>query len=173
MRLTTVEHRSRPWRVHQLAAGFRLEDAWALPVTGGRHDFDALVDQLARFDPLRMSSRAARTLFAVRHKLGRLLRWDDPSGSTAGELFSTVYRTDDEWAARLANKLVDGIVHLGWVPQADGVYRAEMAIYVQPHGVRGAAYMAAIRPFRHLVVYPALLREIGRAWEAAHARTGS
>ena len=26
--------------------------------------------------------------------------------------------------------------------------------------------MAAIRPFRHLIVYPAMLRSIGRAWEA-------
>jgi hypothetical protein len=25
------------------------------------------------------------------------------------------------------------------------------------------AYMAAIRPFRHLIVYPAMMREIGRA----------
>jgi hypothetical protein len=24
--------------------------------------------------------------------------------------------------------------------------------------------MAAIAPFRHLIVYPAMLREIGRAW---------
>jgi hypothetical protein len=39
-----------------------------------------------------------------------------------------------------------------------------MAILVKPNGVLGAAYMAAIAPFRHLLVYPALLRAIGRAW---------
>jgi len=26
--------------------------------------------------------------------------------------------------------------------------------------------MALIRPFRHLIVYPALMRQIGRAWQA-------
>jgi len=26
--------------------------------------------------------------------------------------------------------------------------------------------MAAIKPFRHLIVYPALMREIGREWRA-------
>ena len=37
---------------------------------------------------------------------------------------------------------------------------------MKPNGLFGTAYMAAIRPFRHLVVYPAVMREIGRAWEA-------
>ena len=27
--------------------------------------------------------------------------------------------------------------------------------------------MAAIRPFRHLIVYPALLRDIERGWQAS------
>jgi hypothetical protein len=29
--------------------------------------------------------------------------------------------------------------------------------------------MALIRPFRHLIVYPALMRQIGRAWQARPA----
>ena len=28
----------------------------------------------------------------------------------------------------------------------------------------GAAYMTAIAPFRHLLVYPALTRDIAKAW---------
>jgi len=28
------------------------------------------------------------------------------------------------------------------------------------------AYMAAIRPFRHLIVYPAMVRQIEREWRA-------
>ena len=36
------------------------------------------------------------------------------------------------------------------------------AVLVKPNGLLGAAYMAAIRPFRHLIVYPALLRQIER-----------
>jgi len=39
-----------------------------------------------------------------------------------------------------------------------------MAVYVRPNGLLGNAYMAAITPFRHLVVYPAMVRDLGRAW---------
>jgi Protein of unknown function (DUF2867) len=41
-----------------------------------------------------------------------------------------------------------------------------MAVLVKPNGLLGTAYMAAIRPFRHLIVYPPLLRQIGREWRA-------
>jgi hypothetical protein len=41
-----------------------------------------------------------------------------------------------------------------------------MAILVKPNGLLGAAYLAAIRPFRHLIVYPRMLREIGQGWQA-------
>ena len=33
-----------------------------------------------------------------------------------------------------------------------------------------ALYMAAIRPFRHLIVYPAATRDIARAWHMPGAR---
>jgi hypothetical protein len=39
-----------------------------------------------------------------------------------------------------------------------------MAVLVKPNGLLGTAYLAAIRPFRHLIVYPAMLRRIERAW---------
>ncbi|MEW9522140.1 fumarylacetoacetate hydrolase family protein [Streptomyces tubercidicus] len=35
---------------------------------------------------------------------------------------------------------------------------------VKPNGLFGKVYMAAIRPLRHLIVDPALMRMIGRAW---------
>jgi Protein of unknown function (DUF2867) len=44
-----------------------------------------------------------------------------------------------------------------------------MAVYVKPNGVLGSAYMAAIRPFRRLIVYPPMLREMERNWRAAGA----
>jgi hypothetical protein len=34
----------------------------------------------------------------------------------------------------------------------------------------GAAYMAAIRPARHLVVYPRMLKQLGRDWRARGGR---
>lgn len=40
-----------------------------------------------------------------------------------------------------------------------------MAVLVKPNGRFGAAYMAAIKPFRHLIVHPALMRAIERDWQ--------
>ena len=45
-----------------------------------------------------------------------------------------------------------------------------MGVYVKPRGRFGVAYMAAIAPFRHRVVYPALMREIEQGWNARTAR---
>jgi len=42
-----------------------------------------------------------------------------------------------------------------------------MAVYVKPNGLLGTGYMAAIRPFRHLIVYPQMQRQLGRAWRAS------
>jgi hypothetical protein len=41
-----------------------------------------------------------------------------------------------------------------------------MAVLVKPNGRFGSVYMTAIRPFRHLIVYPPMLRQIGREWQA-------
>ena len=38
---------------------------------------------------------------------------------------------------------------------------------VKPNGLKGRAYMAAIKPFRHLLVYPRMLRDIERRWRTA------
>jgi hypothetical protein len=40
-----------------------------------------------------------------------------------------------------------------------------MAVYVKPRGLFGRGYMALIKPFRYLIVYPALTRQLGRAWD--------
>lgn len=59
-----------------------------------------------------------------------------------------------------------GVMHLGWVADGIGGYRGQMAVYVKPNGLLGTVYMAAIKPFRHLFVYPALMRAIERDWQA-------
>ena len=163
---------------------------WALPTPGGPDDFPRLVRQTAAGDTSRNPSRVARALFAIRWKLGELLGWDDPDsgfGSRGPTLrdrlpadlrdepagpefdtlpFSSVYLTDNEWAAEIANRTVHGVLHMGWVPDGAGGYRGQMAVLVKPNGLFGKAYMAAIAPFRHLIVYPPLVREIGRRWQA-------
>lgn len=84
---------------------------------------------------------------------------------TAGG-FIPLYRTDDEWAAEISNSTMHGVMHLVWVEQDGGRYRAHMGVYVKPRGVLGEMYMKLIQPFRHLIVYPALMRQIGRRWAA-------
>jgi hypothetical protein len=46
-----------------------------------------------------------------------------------------------------------------------------MAVLVKPNGRFGNAYMAAIRPFRHRIVYPPLMRMIERRWRQDAAVT--
>lgn len=89
----------------------------------------------------------------------------EPSVVLAQAGFSPLYRTDDEWAAEVSNATVHGVLHFAWVDRGDGRHRGQMAIYVKPRGIAGELYMKLIEPFRQLVVYPALLRRIGRAWD--------
>jgi len=188
MKLPASAHTSRPWRIHELTRDFRLEDVWALNTPGGPDDFPKLVRMAAALDPSQGSSRAVSALFAIRWKLGELLGWDDDEtgigsrvptlrdrlpddlrGSGAGPEFdalpfSTLYLTDDEWAAEIANGTMHGVMHLGWVPDGTGGYRGQMAVLVKPNGLFGNTYMTAIRPFRHLLVYPRMLDGFERAW---------
>jgi Protein of unknown function (DUF2867) len=193
MRLPNTAHTSRPWRIHELTADFRLEDVWALPTPGGPHDFPRLVQLIASGDPSHGSSRAARTLWAIRWKVGELLGWDRPNvghGSRRltirdrlpvdlrdapsgpefdGLPFTSLYLLDDEWAAEIANRTIHGVMHIGWVPDGTGGYRGQMAVLVKRNGLLGTGYMAAIRPFRHVIVYPRMIRQIEQEWRA---RTG-
>ena len=145
MRLPDAAHTSRPWRIHDLARDFRLEDVWALPTPGGPDDLPLLVHIFAGGDTSTNPSRAARTLFAIRWKLGELLGRDGDAGprgqrptlrdrlpvdlrESPGPDFDTLpftslYQLHDEWAAEIVNQTVP--------------------------------------------VYPPLLREIGRDWRAS------
>jgi hypothetical protein len=89
---------------------------------------------------------------------------------TFGSLFAPVYRTDTEFAAEISNQTVHAVMHLAWVDRGHGRYQGQMAVYVKPRGRFGRPYMAFIAPFRHWVVYPALLRQIERAWSTRGPR---
>jgi hypothetical protein len=167
MRLPDTAQTSRPWRIHELTRDFELEDVWALPTPGGPDDFPRLVELMTSFDPAKSTSALVRALFAVRSKVGGMLGWDDGPDAFA---FTPLYVTGDEWAAEIANRTMRGILHVGWVPDGTGGYRGQMAVYVKRNGLLGGVYMLAIRPFRHLIVYPRMLRELGRAWVTRAAR---
>jgi hypothetical protein len=191
MKLPNTAHTSRPWRIHELTTDFRLEDVWALPTPGGPDEFPLLVQAFAAGDPAQGASGVSRLLWAIRWKVGGLLGWDDPDtglGSRVPTLrdrlpddlrdspagpefedlpFSPLYLTDDEFAAEIANKTVHGVMHLSWVAdEARSGYHAQMAVYVKPNGLLGNAYMAAIKPFRHVLIYPQMMRQIDHLWRA-------
>jgi hypothetical protein len=196
MRLPNAAHTSRPWRIHELTADFQLEDVWALPTPGGPDDFPRLVQLMSSGAPSQGSSLAARTLWAIRWKAGKLLGLDGPDAglgsrvptlrdrlpvdlrsgpsgpNVRGRPFTSLYLIEDEWAAEIANRTMHGIMHIGWVPDQTGGYRGQMAVLVKPNGLLGTGYMTAIGPFRHMVVYPSLLRQIGRGWAARASSDG-
>jgi hypothetical protein len=80
--------------------------------------------------------------------------------------FSPLYLLGDECAAEIANETVHGVIHLGWVRRGAD-YRGQMAVLVKPNRLLGCAYLAAIRPFRYLIVYPAMIRQLEREWRYA------
>jgi hypothetical protein len=188
MRLPKTAHTSRPWRIHEIASDFGLEDVWALPTPGGPDDFPLLVERAVSLDPSQGSSQVARALWAIRWKLGEIFDLDRPDSGLGARVptlrdrlpedlrdsattpefealpFRPLYLTDDEFAAEIANRTVHGVMHLSWVEDETGGYRGQMAVLVKPNGLLGRAYMAAIMPFRHLVVYPPMMRDVERQW---------
>jgi hypothetical protein len=198
MRLPNTAHESRPWRIRDIAPDFTLEDVWALPAHGDAQEFPTLLEVMSSLDPADGRSLATRLLFAIRWRLGKWFGWDDATGKlpipgkhesslvdrlpedlrksaqgmNVGSLpFVPLYCTQSEWAAELSNQTVHGVMHLSWVPQSDGSYQGQMAVYVKPRGRFGSFYMALIKPFRHWVVYPALMRQIERAWNTRVAQS--
>jgi hypothetical protein len=199
MRLPDTAHTSRPWRIHELTPEFRLEDVWALPTPGGPDDFPSLVRLITSGNASRNSGGAARALWMIRLKLGQILGWDGPDSgpgsdrpSLRGRLpsdlrdlpsgpdfralpFTPLYLTADEFAAEIINRTVHGVLHLGWVRDGAGLrdaagrYHGQLAVLVKPNGLLGTGYMAAITPFRHLIVYPPMIRQIGQAWRSRGA----
>lgn len=188
-RLPDTAFTSRPWRIHAVATDFVLEDVWQLPTPGGPDELDRLVRGFTSGEQDE-SSVSYRALFAIRWAIGRALGWDDsgegldsrvasirerlPEDLLAGSRgpdfatvpFRAVYQTETEYVAELANRTVHALMHIGWVPLAGtpGTHHGVLSALVRPNGRLGRGYMAAIKPVRRAVVYPQLIRAIGREW---------
>ncbi|MCP2320351.1 Protein of unknown function (DUF2867) [Nocardia amikacinitolerans] len=181
------EHTERPWRIHEIAPDFALYDVWALPTPGGPDDLPRLI-RLITTDDDTPQPLVFRALFEIRWKLGALLGWDDTDSGVGARVtslrerlpddlragphgpdvegfpFTSVYLTENEWAAEMANRTVHTVMHIGWVRDGSG-YRGQMAVLVKPNGLFGKVYMAAIAPFRYTLVYPALMRILEQGWQ--------
>ncbi|WP_214318188.1 DUF2867 domain-containing protein [Nonomuraea sediminis] len=189
MKLPKTAHTSRPWRIHELTRDFTVEDVWSYRTPGaGPDDFPAMLAALRVAGGIEKQPRPVRFLFDLRWKLGGLLGWDKPSAGVGRRVASlrdrlpgdlrdaprgadddsmplkAVYELDREAARELANETVHTVMHLGWVQGAEGEYELRMTVLVKPNGRFGRLYMAAIAPFRYLIVYPALTRLWEQAW---------
>jgi hypothetical protein len=192
MRVPTTEHTSLPWRIHEIAPDFRIEDVWRPSDIGEGDDFERVVRTITSYDPAHSTSFAVRNLFAIRWKLGALLGLDGDDAGVGSRVptlrdrlpadlehaaapafetlpFRSLYLLDDEFAAEVANQTMHGVLHLGRVPAEDGGFRVQAAVLVKPNGLFGEAYMAFIKPFRYALVYPPMLRELGGMWRTAQS----
>jgi len=186
MRIDPGEFRARPLRVHAMLHDVPLEDAWAIPLSGGGSG--RTVEELRA---VMLAGREAapvvvQGLLRLRRRLGALWGWDhqrpawnaesyadrlSPSdrarsvvaAGTADGTFRLLYRFENEQLSELRNATVHAFVSLSILPTPGG-YLAYAGVFVKPVHRFTRLYMTAIAPFRRLVVYPAVIRKVQSAW---------
>jgi hypothetical protein len=173
--------------VHDFLQDVPLQDAWAIQLRGGGpgrtiHDLRPLFT----YAGLREVNPVLKGLFGLRARLGVLFGWDRqrpawgaesyvhrltptdrarsavPPGTPEGP-FSTLYVFEHEQLSEVRNATVHAFLSLSMGPAREG-YLAYWAIYVKPVCRFTSLYMTAIAPFRHLLVYPAIIRTVQMAW---------
>jgi len=187
-------------RAHALLAGVPLHDAWRVELPGGGAGRTvADVGPLLSASSLASLSPIVRALFGLRRWLGRVFRWDAPSGAipdgagphsflarlteedrrrslvlpgSADGAFTVLYVHPGEALREIRNATVHAFLVQALEPTDSG-YRLFFAVHVAPVGRITRLYLAAIDPFRRWLVYPALLRHVRREWCAARPPAGA
>jgi len=78
--------------------------------------------------------------------------------------FKPVYRRENESLLEISNKTVHAMMHLGRVPISATKWSPQLGVYAKTRGRLGGFYMGLISPFRHYVVYPAMMRTAQKGW---------
>lgn len=191
MRINKEEHQKLPWRVHRLLPDLRIEDVWELPVEmEPEQGIGEVYHAFVRAMEQTVNTGLAGWLFRLRLAIGSVLGWEDrerskvrfPEGSIRARYaeqegltrldmnypgfgdFVPVYDLREEMLAEIENETVLAAAHFGKVDKGTGTFGVQMTIYVKPKGWFGAFYMALIKPFRLMIVYPAMLAMIGCQW---------
>jgi hypothetical protein len=186
MRIEPGEFRALPLRVHALLHDVPLEDAWAVPLSGGGAGRAVQDVRAVMAAGLEAAPAFVRGLFQVRNRIGGLFGWDRPRSAWGAETYASrlspadrarslvapgtpdgpfrlIYRFEDEQLGELRNSTVHAFLSLSIRRAADG-YIAYLGIFVHPVNRLTGLYMTAIAPFRRLAVYPAITRKMQRAW---------
>ncbi len=186
MRIDPAEFRARPLRVHALLHDVPLEDAWSIPLPGGGAGRTVQDLRSVLVAGREAAPAVVQGLFRLRSRIGALLGWDHerPAGNgesyadrlspadrarsqvapgTRDGSFRLLYRFEDEQLGELRNATVHAFASLSIRPTPGG-YLAYLGVFVRPVHRFTALYMAAIAPFRRLIVYPAIIRTMQSAW---------
>lgn len=185
------EFRSLDLRVHSVLADVPLHDVWAfdLPGAAERPDLNKLWRAVVNQPPAELTSITAG-LLGLRIWGGDVLNLDathhitsldphpsrltaadrslslDSPGATHG-LLRTVYRSENEMVAGVSNSIGQIFFCAALVPVEDG-YRMYWATYVKETSRLTPVYMTLIDPFRRQIIYPAMAKNVERAWSIHH-----
>src|SRR5215813_2964645 len=194
--ISEKEFERLPLRAHQFLAGVPLYDVWAVDLPSPRAGMTLDEFLRAANERLFTPTPVVRGLLDLRLLIGRLFGWDRPRPSTqtaptfADRLtdadrarsltppgvregpFRVVYRFENETLVELINRTVHAAAVSALVETANA-YRFYFAVYVRSVGRLTPFYMAAIDPFRKLLVYPSLLRSTRANWERTMLATGA
>jgi SAM-dependent methyltransferase len=85
-------------------------------------------------------------------------------GAQTEGIWRTVYLYENEMLTEHSNDTVHALMHFGWVHKSENYYTAHLAVYAKPRGNLGDFYMNLIMPFRHVIVYPAMMEEVKKRW---------
>jgi hypothetical protein len=186
--VTEADYRRRSLRAHRYLADVPVYDVWRVDLPGAERPC-TMVEVRATIRRMVAEQRASlsvRSLFALRRLLGRLLGWDTvgpdrTEWSWRGRLaeadversivapgtldgpFSVLYVHASEAVSETRNETVHAFLVLAVEP-APGGHALLFAIHVLPVSAWTRPYLALIRPFRHWIVYPSLLRQLHDAW---------
>ena len=191
MRVPPAEYLSLKLRAHDLLQSVPLYDVSAVDLPGG--GAGRSVADIRALDSAAAPSRIAKTLYGLRHFLGRAFGWDRvpmrPEDSLLSHLserdrrdseidpgtpdgsFLLLYQFPGESLREIRNATVHGYVCVALARTPTG-YRMYFAVYVLPVSWLTRPYLIAIEPFRRFILYPAMLSRIRRAWLSVYGTSG-
>ena len=178
-----VEYLSQNLRAHSILGDIVPYEVWRLDLPGGGEG--RTVADIRSLSLANKPSRVVKSLFAIRWFLGRLFGWDQESKDQEGLFqsrlteadrvlsmvapgtkdgpFTVLYVHPTEAMSEISNKTVHAALVWILLPRDNG-YRLLWGIYVKPIGRLTTIYMGLIKPFRHWIVYPSLLRRLYHMW---------